>query len=298
MKICSLITLFNPDVEKLTKNLNQILQYVDKVYLLVNSKEKLEQKFNIDLDKIEFIYNNKNLGLSKAFNIGLKKASSELFELALLFDQDSFLDIENFNILLNQYNEIGKERNLICIGPLLTVYGKNLPIPKWNKNNTMPLPDDNAISVNSIITSGMLLDIEKAIAVGGFNEDYPVDFCDFVFCWKSIFNGYEVYMSTKARIIHEIGNSNMSIGKHTIHFHAPYRHYFMVRDTLNIVFKLKETPLKIRIRYLLLLPFREVLFFLKLDQKKERLSMYHKGFCDYVHNVHGYGSIAHLLGAE
>lgn len=294
MRKCSFITCFNPDFNKTEKNIREMLKYLDKVYLLFNSP--VDSSFLFD-NRIVVIDNGGNIGLSKAFNIALKHANEENYDIAVLFDQDSLLTASNFSIMFNEFENVSKSNKVMCIGPSLNVYGRILQTPKWvnwRKINTT----ENVESVKNIITSGMILDIKKALKIGGFDDSFPVDFCDFYFCYKAIYNGYYVLKSKDAFIQHEIGNSNMKIGKSTIHFHAPYRNYFLVRDTLRIVFRCKETPFSIRFRYIFFLPFRMLLFLIKLDKKKERLRMYHLGFRDYIHKNYYFGSIASILNAK
>ena len=293
MKICALITIFNPNLDKLIKNINQMMIYTSKIYLLQNSPETdLEKVLN---EKVSVIDNKKNIGLSAAFNIGLKIAKDEGYDFAVLFDQDSFLSESDFNILFNEYNKYSIQHKVMCIGPSLNIYGNVLTTPKWSLNSKI---DSEVDSVLNIITSGMLLNINYALEIGGFNDNFPVDFCDFFFCWKSLYNGFLILKSKKAYIKHEIGNSQIKIGKSTIHFHAPYRNYFLVRDTLNICFTEKETPTRIRIRYFIFLLPRMILFLIKCDRKKDRLRMYKLGFKDFCSNKRKYGSIASELGAE
>ena len=293
-KICAMITLYKPEVNKTLNNIKEILKYAGRVYLLFNSS--IEDKFLYD-ERIKAIDNGGNIGLSKAFNIALKKASKEQFEYAVLFDQDSFLTSVNFSIMFNEFENVSKDNMVMCIGPALNVYGNILPTPKWMywKNiNTA----ENVESLKNVITSGMILNIKEALKIGGFDESFPVDFCDFYFCYKALYNGYYVLKSKDAFIQHEIGNSNMKIGKSTIHFHAPYRNYFLVRDTLRIVFRCKETPFSIRLRYFIFLLPRMILFLVKCDRKKERLKMYKLGFKDYLHKSYYFGSITDLMNAH
>lgn len=293
-RICSMITIFNADVNQTKLNINEILKYAEKVYLLFNSTIQNELLFDTRIYPID---NGGNIGLSKAFNIAIRKAHEEGFTITVLFDQDSFLTQNNFKIMYDEFISTKKYEKVMCIGPGLCVYGKKLETPKWvyyKKINS----DAQVISVKNIITSGMVLDINAALKIGGFEDSFPVDFCDFYFCYKAIYNGYYVLKSKDAFINHEIGNSNIKIGKSTIHFHAPYRNYFLVRDTLRIVFKCKETPFSIRLRYIFFLPLRMILFIIKLDRKKERLHMYHLGLKDYIHKNYYFGSIAKLLNAK
>lgn len=299
MRICAFITLYKPDVEKLKINLREISVYAEKIYLLVNDKS-----FDMDFsdiseskDSIQMILNNKNIGLSSAFNIALKQAEKEGFDEAVLFDQDSFLSKDDFERMNREFTELKKEKLIMCIGPSLRVYGNILPTPKWTLSKELKTAE-KVLSVKNIITSGMILDIDSALRIGGFEDSLPVDFCDFYFCYKAVFNGYYVLKSTDAFLTHEIGNASMKIGKSTVHFHAPYRNYFLVRDTLRTVFCFKETPFSIRFRYLAFLIPRMVLFLLKCGRKKERLRMYYLGLKDFFTKNYGFGSIAKLLNAE
>lgn len=290
-KLCALITLYNPDEKTLKFNISQIKDYVGKIYLLCNSSID----FVLNDEKISYIHNRKNIGLPAAFNIGIEKAKQEGFEQAILFDQDSVLTKENFNFLYEDF--LNENVSVACIGPSLNVRGNMIAIPRWTMNSHFKV-SENVASVKNVITSGMLLKTTVFDDVGGFDERFPVDFCDFTFCWKCICKGYAVLQSKRAFINHEVGNAAMKIGNSTIHFHAPYRNYFLVRDTLNIVFRNKSTPVFVRFRFLLLLPVRMILFLVKCDKKNERLKMYFLGLSDFLHNVHGYGCIAKLLGAE
>lgn len=295
MRTCAMITLFNPNEEKIKSNLAQISLYVQKIYLLVNAAS-----INIDFLKFshaEIILNGKNIGLSMAFNIALKKARAEGFVEAVLFDQDSFLSEENFNRMEGEFLELKKEKKVMCIGPSLNVRGNIIPTPKWTLSRRK-IGSNKVFSVKNVITSGMILDINAALEIGGFEETLPVDFCDFYFCWKALYNGYYILKSKDSFIDHEIGNGSIKIGKSTVHLHAPYRNYFLVRDTLRIVFRFKETPLCIRFRYFIFLFPRMFLFFIKCDRKKERLRMYRLGFKDYCKKNYGFGSIANLLNAD
>lgn len=294
MNLCAFITCFYPEPQKMEKNIKEILKYADKIFLLFNSPISEELLFD---EKITAIDNGGNIGLSKAFNIALKRANEESFQYAVLFDQDSFLTIDNFSLMFNEFKNVSKDNNVMCIGPSLNVYGNVLPTPKWmywKKIHT----NENVESLKNVITSGMILNIQEALKIGGFEDSFPVDFCDFYFCYKALHNGYYVLKSKDAYIQHEIGNSNMKIGKATIHFHAPYRNYFLVRDTLRIVFRCKETPLSIRFRYFIFLLPRMILFLVKCDRKVERLKMYMLGFRDYIHKNYYFGSIEKQLNAH
>jgi rhamnosyltransferase len=270
-----------------------MLEYSEVVYLLFNSPVISELQF----DKRICIDNKKNRGLSKAINRGISQAVKDGYHYAILFDQDSYITNENFIKLFAELQEEERYQKVMCIGPSLNVRTNIIAIPNWSKNNRKTKLNC-VCSVNNIITSGMIVNIHNFIQIQGFNEKFPVDFCDFLFCWKAIYNGYAVLQSMDAYIIHEIGIDHIKLYRKIIHFHAPYRNYFLVRDTLNICLREKETPLMIRFRYLFFLPPRMLLFLILLDKKKERLKMYLLGLKDFFIGKSGFGSVSKMLNAE
>jgi len=292
--ICSLVTVYKPNIDKLKRNIETMLQYSDFVYLLFNSPVIQELEFD---ERIKSIDNNRNIGISKAINIGINVVAGVGFRYAMLFDQDSSLTRKNFEKLFLEMQEEEKKQKVACIGPSLKVRNNNIPIYNWTKKKTTTIAK-NVVSVNNIITSGMLINIQNFMDIGGFDEDFPVDFCDFVFCWKALYKGYCVLQSEDAYIVHEVGNYGMKIIGRTIHFHAPYRNYFLVRDTLNICFKTKEMPLLARFHFSFFLPLRMLLYLSLLDEKFKRLKMYWLGFWDFIMNKRHFGSIANILNAD
>ena len=292
--ICSLVTIYKPNITSIRKNIEIMLQYSSSVYLLFNSTIIPELNFDA---RIVIIDNIKNVGISRAINKGINLAVKDGYKYAVLFDQDSILTKENFDRLFSAMCYEEKVGKIACIGPSLDVRNNKIPIYNWIKNKKIVRSND-VVSVNNIVTSGMLINIKNFLNINGFNEDFPVDFCDFLFCWKAIYNGYAVLQSKDAYINHEVGNYGMKILGHTIHFHAPYRNYFLVRDTLNICFRVEETPLRIRFRFFFFLPFRMLIFLFLLDKKEIRLRMYWMGFIDFLLNKKHFGSIANILDAE
>jgi rhamnosyltransferase len=294
MKICSIITIYKPNIIKLKENIENMLQYSNVVYLLFNSPIIDYLQFD---ERIICIDNKKNIGLSKAINIGVSQAASDGYSYAILFDQDSSLTKENFILLFNEFIEEEKYQKIMCIGPSLDVRNNKIVTPNWVKTN-LKVKSENVYSVYHIITSGMLVNINNFLMVNGFNEEYPVDGCDSSFCWKSLSKGYVVLQSKDAYIFHEVGTHAIKIFNHAIHFHAPYRNYFFIRETLNICFVLKETPFIVRCHKLLYFPFRMLLYILALDKKPLRLKMYVLGFRDFFCKRHGFASISKILNAE
>jgi rhamnosyltransferase len=295
VKICSLVTIYKPNTEEVKQNLKILLQYSDSIYLLFNSPVAAELQFD---ERIISIDNKKNIGISKAINKGVGQAAIDGYKYGILFDQDSYLTKANYLKMLNEFNEEEKSHQIACIGPSIISYNKVIKTPWHFINNKLPVKTSNIESVQNVITSGMLINTNIFLSLGGFDENYPVDNCDFLYCWKCIYNKYFVLQSKDAYISHIIGNNSKKIFGRNLHFHAPYRNYFMVRDTLNVCFKIKETPSYFRrLHNLFFLPWRMMLFLLLCNERGLRIKMYFWGLKDFLLNKHGFGSVAEILEA-
>ena len=107
MKIAGTVVWYNPDSEN-SKNIKTYIDYVEKLYIIDNSKKdnkKLSEELNNK--KIEYIYNNgKNLGISRALNLACEKAEEKGFSWMLTMDQDSSFDSENIKEYFKIFNKI------------------------------------------------------------------------------------------------------------------------------------------------------------------------------------------------
>jgi rhamnosyltransferase len=272
-----------------------ILNYSDRIFLLGNSRIPTELLFDKRVIPIE---NTVNLGISRAVNIGMQYAIDEHYEYAVLFDQDSLLLENGFNKLFMQLKNEERFQKVACIGPSLKL-GNSLDqtrILYCNKKRKALI--EGVVSVKNIVVSGMIVNTRCFVMLNGFYEDFPIDFCDFTFCWKGIHSGFVVLRSTTVTMEHEVGIGSINFIGRKLHFHHPYRCYFMCRDTLFIIFCLRETPFVLRLCFFFQLPLRMLVFLVLLKNRKQRLKMYALGIKDFFCGKREFGSIAHLLGAE
>ena len=89
-RICAGIVLYNPDIERLSENIDSIISQVDKVILVDNGSSNInEVKQNFCSDKISFIFNEKNKGIATALNQLAIEAGNSGYTWILTLDQDS-----------------------------------------------------------------------------------------------------------------------------------------------------------------------------------------------------------------
>jgi rhamnosyltransferase len=293
--VCALMTIFRPNVSKTIINLRTILCYVDAVFLLGNSEIPDALIFDV---KIIPVKNRINIGISRSVNIGAAYALKKGYKYAILFDQDSILDEKNFRHLFLEMKHEERYRNVACIGPSLVVRGQVEHIPGWKRNKTLKPVTKQVVSVKCVITSGMIVNLRNFSVLKGFDENFPVDFSDYTFSWKAVHANFAVLQSSDVYMDHEVGIGTLKVFGKNLHYHHPYRDYFMSRDALFVCFRLPDTPFSMRFRSISLSPVRMIIFILLLKDRKQRLKMYFLGIMDFFRNRRGFGSIASLLGAD
>ena len=103
---CSIVILYNPVFSEISVFLNELIK--SKFFLIIfdNSEKKLTKDFNIYLDDKNVLYLNlkKNMGIAFAQNVGIKEATSRNFETITLFDQDSFINSENYRKYIQTFH--------------------------------------------------------------------------------------------------------------------------------------------------------------------------------------------------
>ena len=72
----------------------------------MDNNEKLADSLNND--KIEYVFNGRNLGIAKALNLACEKAASDGYERILTMDQDSSFDSNDINEYFKTFIDVEK----------------------------------------------------------------------------------------------------------------------------------------------------------------------------------------------
>ena len=112
------IVLYRPDWEQVTKLTDTLLhsQFVSKVYWVDNSPMVTEQ-LPLQSEKIEYIYNNRNLGYGAAHNIAIRQSVYDNIPFHLVINPDIVLDI---NELDRMYQFISTNAQVGSLMPKVT----------------------------------------------------------------------------------------------------------------------------------------------------------------------------------
>lgn len=278
---CAIVVTYNPN-EDFLSNVHQALRQFDRVIIVDNHSSedalKLIETFK-DSPQVNLIFNSKNLGIAKALNQGFEKAIFLGYKWIATFDQDSYVS-DGF---LNEFIETSRKHpEAHRIGIYAPIIQEKAIDAKLNGIHHI-----DYYQVPSVITSGSLVYVETFQKVGGFREEFFVDYVDHEFALKVRQQGFLVIINSKAKLLHELGRSRWhKLGPWEFHctHHSPARRYFITRNRLLVYrsFILIEPAWIFRDIYLL---FKEILkIAIAEEEKAKKTKAFFKGL---IHALRG-----------
>lgn len=276
--IAAVVVLFNPDVD-VVKNISSYVDCVEKVYIIDNSNFSNEHLFKglPFQDSLEYVFNNGNLGIAKALNIGCDLAIQAGMRWVLTMDQDSiFLNLDS-KIISPVLNTI--DSRIVLYYPNVLLDG--VVYDKYIMENNKPI---------IVMTSGNFINLKAYQAIGGFEDKLFIDYVDIDYCLKLKAAGFAITLLPDAYLAHELGQSKLisllSL-KAIITNHSSLRRYYITRNRLYVSKKYKtisavftKTEKRIFINDLL-----KILLF--EDHKISKLKSVFRGYKDFKSNKFG-----------
>ncbi|MBP1043679.1 glycosyltransferase [Vagococcus sp. BWB3-3] len=146
---------------------------------------------------ISYIHDASNSGLAIAYNCALELAKKNDSQLLLLLDQDTELPLSYFEKLVNL--------------SLTSDIGACLPLIESEGRQISPVYTDQYISMRSqsvasglctkplmAINSGAALLVQAITDIGGFNQEFPLDYLDHWLFWRLNQSGKNYYVLNQA----------------------------------------------------------------------------------------------------
>lgn len=271
----ALITVYFPTDENI-RNIRMIQEQVDFVYICDNSPKNTNVFQN--LQNVEYIFFDKNLGIPKAFNYVLKNRYFQENDFIIFFDQDSTIDNNHINKLCVQYNIQQEIDNQIgCIGPNFINKASGGLDKKRRIGN---------IEVREIITSSMMIKFSVLKQINFWNEEIFLDLADWDLCWRLKKLNYKCFQASNVIMKHSIGISENKFLFLKIKKGNSIREYYQTRDCLKLLSK-EYVPFFMKLRFVLMITVRPLLHVLFLDNKRKRLFYIKRGIMDHKKNIVG-----------
>lgn len=149
------------------------------VFVYDNSDEKAS-----NLDGVcYYLHDPKNPGVSRAYNAAFHYAKQKGFRFLMLMDQDSFFP-EN---IFDSYSQAVVQHPGVEVFAPRVQDQQNLYSPfRFTRGRGKPLPNLKSgvyeFTDTKLINSGLLITIKAFEKCGGYDERFPLDFSDIVFC--------------------------------------------------------------------------------------------------------------------
>lgn len=235
ISICAILITFYPSSQVL-RNINKIKQQIQNLIIIDNTPGKNPTetiKYLIKNSSIHVIKNNQNKGMAKALNQGIDWAEQQGFRWVVTFDQDTeVMDnfLETIILSLSQYHT----------PELIAAIGANYIIRNSSHIGISVKSNNYYFETKDVITSGCLLSIDIVRKIGGFDDKLFIDMVDTDICIRARIAGYKILITTKPIMYHSIGNPEIRhlFGKKfTVTNHAPFRRYFIFRNTIYLAKK-------------------------------------------------------------
>ena len=269
-KICGIIVLYNPDIDRLYKNVMALINQVEELVMIDNFSSNLQlvKSRLAGVDRISYIVNKQNEGIAKALNQGMKFAQDRNYKWALTMDQDSVVS-DNLILAYSEYMDWDK---IAIICPLVEY--KNYYRKKDHTGNRYDY-------IDACMTSGSLTSVAAWNNVDGFDEWMFIDYVDNDFCTNLRLNGYKILRANSAILHHELGNAeriNIGFFQIVIFNYSKIRNYYYVRNT---IYYIKKYGFKINVmKYILILIYAEMKKILFESNKRESIVSFLKGSWD------------------
>jgi rhamnosyltransferase len=242
--VCAIVVTYGPDTGFLAR-LNEISPQVGLVVIVDNRSADAERNMLLEAaaePKINVVFNDENLGLARALNIGIQRAAALRYSWVLLLDQDSRVDRDMVCRLSGIQASFPDPAQLAVVG------SNYRDVDKRTSGATAPDPESPGEpwdEVEQVITSGSLLSLPAHRAIGPFREEFFIDYIDEEYCLRAKAKGYRVIRSRRELMSHVIGapTAHRFLGfRKCTSNHGPDRRYYIARNNTVLLHEFGNYP--------------------------------------------------------
>jgi rhamnosyltransferase len=284
--VAAVVVCFHPEPQALRALVQSLMPDVKQVWLINNGPQG---SLGVDWGEgVACMDCGGNAGVAAALNMGFEQAFAHGADAVIGFDQDSQPTPGLASQLREHWNreiELRPHARLGGLGPTLRDSEANHHLHSfapynWLRRRVWALPGA-CHEVDHLITSGCLISQQAWREIGGMNASLFIDWVDVEWCGRARHAGYQLLMDGDAVLVHRIGaRSQALLGRH-FHVHAPFRHYFVLRNAL-IIWRDKRFALGWRTHHVFYATRIILANLLFAPHRVERLHCVWRGFLDGV----------------
>lgn len=211
-RIAAIVICYHPDMELLRANIGTFAGEVDSVLVWRNSGEPLD-RLKEEFNNIELTGSGENQFIARPLNEALHYCAENGYDWLLTMDQDSIF--EDFGLF--KADVLSRKDGDVAI---------------YAPNVNGQFTDSKDHEPETVITSGSLIDVSKAIAAGGFKEKYEIYWVDGEFCYRSRKAGYRIIVPARHNLRQQFGRQSRTLfGFTTSNYSAPI-YFRLIRNML------------------------------------------------------------------
>ena len=173
-----------------------------------------------------------NLGIATALNAGLRFAREHGFLWLATFDQDSRCTPGMIEEMTRAFESFPQPQTVAIISACHVERRLGFAIRERGE-----AVGEGWRVIPSTMTSGNLLNVAIATAVGGFDDSLFIDYVDHELCLRLRSHGYRILEATRARLLHSLGSIERRLLlfiRVTVTNHPVVRHYYRTRNRLIV----------------------------------------------------------------
>jgi rhamnosyltransferase len=245
LNICAIVITHNPD-EKFLTLLYELERQVAHIIVVDNASsmdrfEYLEKARQFPC--LTLIENTDNEGVAAGLNQGFDKAIQLDFEWVITFDQDSKPEEDMVEKLWRLLESQTESSEIAIIAPKIIDHelahsSRFLSRRSQFLFELLECNESWLENVTTVITTGALVRITAFKELGGFREDFFIDYVDTDFCLRLQRHGYKIVVACDAGLLHTFGHrKKMQRVSFTFYptFHPPERWYTMSRNRIQMI---------------------------------------------------------------
>lgn len=156
----------------------------------------------------EYRHTGENLGVSGAYNRAMELAEQRGDTWLLLLDQDTTLPSGLLEAMHTYAARLEGDRHVAAVAPSILMH-QTLVSPKvtakWSGARDFPAGFSGATSQEVVlVNTGLLLRVAALRQMGGFSEDFWLDFSDRYLCHMLAKHHFSVWIASELRLAHHI----------------------------------------------------------------------------------------------
>lgn len=190
--IGAIVVLFKPTKAEIL-NILTYKNEVDNILIIdnspINHQDKIDNLIGLS-DTLHYVSYIENIGLCKALNKGVKELASIGCEWVVVFDADSQLETNIFNVYKQTITGYSDSMLVAVFAPQHSFDRSAKKIYRGYRE------------VDWAMTSGWLINVEIFLNIGGFFEPLFVDGLDMDYCYLAREQGYKIIECGEAMLRH------------------------------------------------------------------------------------------------